>query len=402
MATKPFDLSSLYSDASVDLPTRVQKHAKYDFATAQPDPNSIPFEGLTDALKTMLDKQGTDLAFYPHAQGIPELRELIAAKLERDDKFKVSADDIVVVNGSAEANFVLIKALINPGDTVIMEHYVYSGTLSQMRKAGADVIGTPIDEDSIIPEEFEALVNRLTAEGRVPKLLYTIPEFQNPTGATLPTERREQIIEICRRHHIAIFEDECYTDLRYEGETQTSFRALDDSGMVSYVGSMSKILAPGLRLGYYVAEPELLRRAMSFRHTGTNHFTSLAVTEYLNREMYPHIDHINEVNRPKRDAMVSALGEYFGGTGTTWTNPKGSLYLWVTFPEHVNATDLMPIAFEAGVGFNSGASFAPNGDGDHCARLCFGYETVQKNSEGVALLAEVMEREGSFNKSPGN
>jgi DNA-binding transcriptional MocR family regulator len=172
--------------------------------------------------------------------------------------------------------------------------------------------------------------------------------------------------------------------------------------MVSYVGSMSKILAPGLRLGYYVAEPELLRRAMSFRHTGTNHFTSLAVAEYLNREMYPHIDHINEVNRPKRDAIVSALGEYFGGTGTTWTHPKGSLYLWVTFPEHVNATDLMPIAFEAGVGFNSGASFAPNGDGDHCARLCFGYETVQKNSEGVALLAEVMEREGSFKKSPGN
>ncbi len=401
MATQTFDLSDLYSENSVDTELKVPKHAKYDFATAQPDPTSIPFKGLTDALSSMLERQGTDLAYYPDARGIPELRELIAAKLERDDGFKTSPDNIAVVNGSAEANFLVIKALINPGDTVIMEHYVYSGTLAQFRKAGADVVGTPMDEDSIIPEELEALIKKLTAEGRKPKVLYTIPEFQNPTGATLPTERRKAILDICHRYHMALIEDECYTDLRYEGETQQSFRALDDSGIVTYVGSFSKILAPGLRLGYFVAGDELLRRALSFRHTGTNHFTSLAVYEFLNREMYEHIDHINAVNRPKRDAIISALGENFGGTGTQWTSPKGSLYLWLTFPEHVNATDLMPIAFEAGVGFNSGASFAPNGDGDHCARICFGYETPEKVRDGIALLSEVMDREGSFKVSPG-
>jgi len=297
-----------------------------------------------------------------------------------------------------EAGF---ASLVEPGDTVIMEHYVYSGTLAQFRKAGANVVGTPIDDDSIIPEDLEALIEKLTAEGKKPKVLYTIPEFQNPTGNTLPTSRRKQIIDICRRHHIVIIEDECYTDLRYEGETQVSFRSLDDSGMVIYVGSFSKILAPGLRLGYFVSDEETMRRALSFRMTGTNHFTSLAVYEFLNRQMYEHIDHINVLNRPKRDAMVSALGENFGGTGTTWSTPKGSLYLWVTFPEHVNATELMPIAFKAGVGFNSGASFAPNGDGDHCARLCYGYESPQKNRDGIALLAEIMEREGSFKVSPG-
>ena len=401
MATPTFDLSALYSKDSLDVEIKVPAHAKFDFATAQPDPGSIPFKGLTDALTTMLEKQGGDLAYYPDARGIPELRELIAAKLERDDGFKVSPDNIAILNGSAEANFTVIKALINPGDTVIMEHYVYSGTLAQFRKAGANVVGTPIDDDSIIPDDLEALIEKLTAEGKKPKILYTIPEFQNPTGNTLPTSRRKQIIDICRRHHVLIIEDECYTDLRYEGETQESFRSLDDSGMVIYVGSFSKILAPGLRLGYFVSDEETMRRALSFRMTGTNHFTSLAVYEFLNRQMYEHIDHINTLNRPKRDAMVSALGENFGGTGTTWSTPKGSLYLWVTFPEHVNATELMPIAFKAGVGFNSGASFAPNGDGDHCARLCYGYESPQKNRDGIALLAEIMEREGSFKVSPG-
>ena len=404
MASSLFSYDDLFSERSREVPrTAGVRHAKYDFAVAYPAPETVPLQGLMNGLKTGLDREGRDLAYYPHQQGLPELRELVSQKLERDRGFSVPPEDIVLTNGSGEANFFVIQALTNPGDMVITEEYVYSGTLNQLQRAEAEVVGTPIDDEGIIPEAFEELIVRLTGEGRKPKYLYTIPEFQNPTGSVMPQSRREQVLEICHRHNMPVLEDDCYVDLRYEGDTQPAYRALDDSGIVNYVASFSKILAPGLRLGYLTASPTVLNRAISFRPgSGPNQFAALAVMDYLQAEMYEHIEDVNSLLIQKRDAMVSAMGESFGGTGTTWSSPPGGLYVWVTFPEHVSAVDLQPIAFEAGIGFNSGRAFAPNNNGDHCARLCFGYESVAKNREGIELLAEVMHREGSFRAGPGD
>lgn len=404
MAPSTFSYDSLFSERSDDSPLPgAVSHAKYDFAVAYPDPATIPLEGLVEGLQRGLQREGPDLAYYPHRQGMPQLRELVADKLKRDRGFSVPADEIILTNGSGEANFMVIQALTNPGDTVIAEEYVYSGTLGQLRRAGATVVGTPIDDDGIIPDAFEELIEKLTQEGRRPKYLYTIPEFQNPTGSVLPKARRQRILEICHRHNMPVLEDDCYVDLRYDGDSEPSFRSLDDSGIVTYVASFSKILAPGLRLGYFTASEPVLRRALSFRPgSGPNQFAALAVYDYLRNDMYDHIAEIDQVLREKRDAMVTAMGEYFGGTGTRWSHPKGGLYVWVTFPEHVNVTEIQQKALEAGVGFHSGAIFAPNGNGDHCARLCFGYETPQKNRDGVALLAEVMDRAGAFKLAPGD
>lgn len=404
MPSPSFKYDQIFSDRSLNSPRGPSvKHAKYDFAVAYPAPETLPLQGLINGLKTGLDREGQDLAYYPDQQGLPELRELVSDKLGRDRGISAPPEDIVLTNGSGEANNLVIQALTNPGDVVITEEYVYSGTLNQLDRAEAVIVGTPIDDEGIIPDALEELIVRLTREGRSPKYLYTIPEFQNPTGSVMPRSRREQVLEICHRYSMPILEDDCYVDLRYEGTTEPAYGAIDDSGIVNYVASFSKILAPGLRLGYLTASPTVLDRAMSFRHgSGPNQFAALAVKDYLEAEMDEHIEDVNSLLVQKRDAMVSAMGESFGGTGTTWSNPDGGLYIWVAFPEHVNAVDLQPIAFEAGVGFNSGRAFAPNNNGDHCARLCFGYESVSKNREGIELLAEVMHREGLFKAGPGD
>jgi len=397
-----FSFDGLFSAKSEDTPVPDVVHAKYDFMVAYPAPETLPLDGLVDGLRAGLEREGRDLAYYPTAFGSRELRELVAEKLHNDRGFRVAPDQIMLTHGSGEANILVIQALTDPGDTVITEEYVYVGTLSQLRNAGADVVGTPIDDDGIIPEAFEELVVRLTREGRRPKYLYTIPEFQNPTGSTLPAERRRAIIDIARRHGMPILEDDCYVDLRVEGETQPSFRALDDTGMVVHVASFSKLLAPGLRMGYVTAPDDVLRRAHGMKSSGRpNQFTALAIEGFLREHLQEHKENAAALLRQKRDAMLSALGETLGGTGATWSRPEGGCYVWLTMPEHVSLAELQPIAFEAGVGYVPGDRFAPNNNGDNCARLCFAYESPQKNREGIELLARVLEANGAFRPAPG-
>ncbi|MBI4219161.1 MAG: PLP-dependent aminotransferase family protein [Chloroflexi bacterium] len=400
MPSSKFSYEGLFSSRSQDAPVRKVVHPKYDFVVAYPDPETVPLQGLTEGLKRGLDRDGKDLAYYPHPQGLPELRELVSAKLERDRGFKVTPEQVVITSGSSEANWMIIQALTNPGDTVIAEEFVYTGTLSQIRRAGANVVGTPLDDQGIIPAELEKLIKLLIKQGRRPKYLYTIPEFQNPTGSTLPKQRRDQILEVAHRYKMPILEDDCYVDLRIEGETQPAFRALDDSGLVNYVASFSKILAPGLRQGYFTVSDDVMRRALSFRAGGgPSQFTSYGVAEYLQKYMYPHIDEINDVQRRKRDAMLSALGEYFGGMGAKWSRPEGGLYIWLEMPSEYDMTALQPVCFEAGVGYAAGSNFAPNGNGDNCARLCYGHPSPQYDREGIALLAEVLARQMAGKKA---
>ncbi|MFH1834144.1 MAG: PLP-dependent aminotransferase family protein, partial [bacterium] len=228
--TGTFSYEGLFSAGSSDEPIPGSGHAKYDFATAYPAPETLPLEGLMEGLRRGLEREGRDLAYYPVPLGSPELRALVAEKLYTDRGFRVSPDQILLTHGSGEANVLVIQALTNRGDTVITEEYVYMGTLRQLRNYGADVVGTPIDDLGIIPEALEELIVRLSREGRRPKYLYSIPEFQNPTGSTLPVERRREILEIAGCHGMPIIEDDCYVDLRIEGEAQPSFRSLDDSG----------------------------------------------------------------------------------------------------------------------------------------------------------------------------
>ncbi len=401
--TTRFSYEGRFSDTSVDTPIVTSTHAKYDFGTAYPPPETAPLNGLLEGLLDGLEREGRDLVYYIDASGNRALREFTAGKLEADRGIKVDPDDIYITAGSGEANFCLIHALTDPGSTVVTERFVYGGTFSQLRTWGCDIVGAPLDDDGLIPEALDELFTDLTSQGRKPRLLYTIPENQNPTGSTLPTARRRQILDICHRRGIPMLEDDCYVDLRFAGQMQESFRGMDDSGLVSHVASYSKILLPGLRLGYFVAAPEVRARAVGFRTSSTaNHFASLAVEGYLAEHMQEHKDALAVALRQKRDAMVSSLGENFGGTGAKWSEPEGGCYCWLEMPEGTDMAGIRDTAFAAGVGYGAGPNFAPNGDGQNFARLCFAYESPEKNREGIAVLAQILDDQGMLRRAPGD
>ncbi len=397
--TQKFAYDDLYSERSEAAPARTVAHAKYDFAVAYPAPETLPMYGMIDALKAKVDSDGEqvarEMAYYPHALGSPELREYTSEKLKADRDIDVDADGIVLTAGSGEANGLLIQAITNPGDVVLTEQFVYGGTLSQLGKFKADVVGSPVDEQGLIPGALEDTIKRLTADGRRPKWLYTIPESQNPMGSTLPEARRREILEICHRYSMPILEDDCYVDLRFEGEAQPAFRTLDDSGIVMYVASFSKLIAPGLRMGYFVAPPELMERALSFKlGSGPNQFAAYAITGFLKEGLQRHRDTFNPVLKQKSDAMQKGLSEHFGGSGATWSKPQGGCYAWLTMPEGADISAIRDEVFDGGVGYLAGTNFAPNGDGQNMARLCFAFETPEKNFDGIALLAQLFRKHG--------
>ncbi len=392
--TGRFSYDGLFSKDMPATPPSPFPTAKYDFAVAYPDPDTIPLEGLVDSLKTALDREGRDLAYYPDAAGLLSLRQLVAGKLARDRGMTVDPEHVVMTSGSSEAIGMLIQALTDPGDTVLTEEYVYLGTLRQLRRYGVNVVGVPCDDGGIVPEALEEKLADLRAQDRVVKFLYTIPTFQNPLGWTMSLERRRTLLEITGEHGVPVFEDDCYVDLRFEGEDVASFHSMDDTGRVIYVGSFSKILAPGMRMGYMVAPPEVLHRALSGRSGGgPSQFSALAIEEYLKHNMYSHIAEENEGLRVKRDAMLASLGENFGSSAT-WNAPEGGLYVWLRLPEGADLAAVQAQVMAEGVSYYNGSQFSPEGKGVNCARLCFGHPSAETVYDGVAELARVLDRHG--------
>ena len=395
MPDHSFNYDGLYSRNAVAIPRGENRHAKYDFAVAYPDPDTLPLSGLADSLRVALEREGRDLALYPVSAGLPALREWLAEKLAQDRQMTVSPEDLVLTSGSGEAIAMLIGALTDPGDVLLTEEYVYLGTLRAMRRFGADVRSVKCDPEDIIPEALESTLADLTAQGKKVKFLYTIPVFQNPLGWTMTRERRVKTLEITARYGVPVLEDDCYVDLRFEGEDVTSFHSLDgNSGRVLYVGSFSKIVAPGMRLGYMAAPAEVIQRAMSFKGGGgVNQFAALAVQEYVKGNLDAHIAEQNQALWVKRDAMLAALGENFGDAAR-WSRPEGGLYIWLEMPEEVDLAALQEQVFQQGVGYYNGTMFSPEGRGANCARLCFGHPTAETVSAGVAELARILAGHG--------
>ena len=391
-----FSYDSLFSATSRDAPPGSFRHAKYDFAVAYPDPDTLPLAELVDSLKSGFEREGRDLAYYSDSSGYPELRRLVAEKLARERNMKVVADDVVLTSGSGEAIGIVIQALTNPGDVVLTEEFVYLGTLNQMRRYGADVVGVKCDDDGILPDDLESVITDQTTKGKKVKYLYTIPTFQNPMGWTMNLERRKQVLEVTGKHGIPVFEDDCYADLRFEGEDVTSFHSLDETGRVIYVGSFSKIIAPGMRMGYLVAPQEVINRAWSFKSGGAvSQFTALAVAEYMKGGIDQHIEAQNRSLMAKRDAMLASLGENFGGS-VTWTTPQGGLYVWVKFPEGTDLAAVQEQSYQEGVGYYNGTQFSPSGQGANYVRLCFGHPSAETVYEGIGELARVLDRNGVY------
>lgn len=398
--SQAFSYESLYAkNAAEPKSLGMGKRGKYDFAVAYPDPDSIPLDGLLKSLKVAFDEEGGDLSLYAHPQGYTPLREFVANKLERDRAIRVTADDIILGNGSSDPIHMVLTTLVDPDDVVITEDFVYGGTLAQMRRFHADIRGVACDNEGMLPDALEQVITTAIAEGKPPKLIYTVPTFQNPQGWTMSLERRKAMVALSQKYNVPILEDDCYADVRFEGQDVTSLHALDGTGRVMYVASFSKIIAPGLRLGYLTAPTEILERAMGAKSGGSvNTMASFAVHRFATTELYSHIEEINDIQKDRRDAMLAALDEHFGDQAT-WSRPDGGLFIWLKLNSGADVEALRNKILEtADVGYLPGTVFSPDQQsGKDCMRLCFGYNTPEDIREGIAQLAKALRAEGALN-----
>ena len=396
-STNQFSYESLFADGLPEGRSRqVAARVKYDFAVAYPDPETIPGDELVESLAAAMREEAAGLALYPIAQGYLPLREYVTEKLASDRGIATHPDNVYLGEGSSQVIHLLCQALLDPGDVVLADEFFYSGTLNMFRGMGADVRGVIGDDDGMLPDALDEAIVAATDEGKKIKFVYLIPTFQNPQGWTMSLERRKAILEVTGRHGIVVFEDDCYVDLRFEGENVHSIRSLDDSGRVLYVGSFSKIIAPGVRMGYVEAPDEVLDRIPTIKAGGgINELTAMTIHRFGKNVLPDHLDHMLDIQQAKRDAMLAALGESFGSTATC-VKPDGGLYLWVKMPEGTDLEACREDAAEAGVLYQSGVIFSPTGEGRNYARLCFGYNSTTEIHEGIAKLADVVDAHGGL------
>lgn len=406
MSATLIDYSKLYSADLPDPAPRWAPFPKYYFIGGNNDPEQIPIEGLVEAAASVLRRDGDKLAIYNLGlgpQGYPGLRAFVADKCKRHRGIEAPIDDIMITTGSGQGIDMISKLLVNPGDTVLTEEYCYQGAMNRFRKIGAKLLGMTLDADGIVIDALALQLADLKAQGITPKFIYTIPTIQNPTASILPLDRRHALIKLAREYNVAIFEDECYADLLWEGvEAPPALYALDP-GCVIHLGSFSKSLAPALRLGYVIAGWEIMSRLLPLKgDSGTGALDQMVVAEYFSQNFDRHLGHLNGVLRDKLDTMTEAVAREFGHAAECWA-PKGGIFLWIKLPAEVDVRKLIKPAADAGIIFNAGPDWAVSAhNSSNCLRLCFAMPDKQTIRDGVAELARVCYEQTGIPLRSGN
>lgn len=357
-----------------------------------PYPESFPVAALRSAVETVLDEEAADVLQYGGGEYVERLHDGILAH-EAVHDVDATRDELLVTNGATHALDAIGATFLDPGDEVLVESPSFVWSLAVLDNHGAELTGVDLDEDGLDPDALEALLEHRKAAGRpIPKLLYTIPSFQNPTGATLTRERRERVLELAQQYDFLVVADDAYGELRFEGESPPPLSALDGSGRVIRLGTVSKTIAPGVRTGWIVAHEALTEQIGHMAAGGTNTFTQSVLGRYFDAGHYePTLGGLLEGYETRRDAMIDALERHLP-PGSSWTEPKGGFFLWVTLPEGVDAEDMLPLAAEEGVTYLPGERFyVDDGAGTRSLRLSFSHVTPDELDEGVAALARATE-----------
>ena len=359
---------------------------------------ALPLDAVGEMLGRLASEQGTTSLQYGIGQGTIELRERICDVMALsgiDASVGASPDDVVVTVGGQQALDLLARLFLDPGDVVLAEGPTYVGALGVFQAAQAQVVHVAMDDDGLIPEALELAIAEVARSGRRAKFLYTIPTFQNPAGVTLTDERRERVLDICERAGLLVVEDDPYGQLSFEGEAPLPLRARRREG-VFYLSTFSKTFAPGLRVGWILAPHavrEKLVMATEAQILCPSSFAQAAVTGYLTTMPWrEQIKTYREVYRERRDALLDALSDLMPA-GTTWTSPKGGLFVWATLPEGLDSKAMMPRAIAARVAYVPGTGFYADGTGAGNMRLNFSFPPPDRIREGVRRLAGVMEQE---------
>lgn len=362
-------------------------------AGGMPYVSALPQELVLGAVDRTVHDHGAVALQYGSGQGTPRLREQILEVMALEG-IRASVDDVVVTTGSQHALELMSKLFLDPGDVVIAEGPSYVTALTVFRSFQADVVHSPMDSDGIVPQALRETIARVKAEGRAIKLLYLIPSFQNPMGVTLSWERRMEVLEIARENDILVLEDNPYGLLYFDQAPPQAMRSVDEEGVV-YLGTFSKTLAPGLRVGWAVA-PHAIREKLVLANEAAilspSSFSQTVISEYLSAtDWRGQIDVFRGVYRERRDAMLSALSEQL--PSLTWTVPNGGFYVWLTLPSHLDSKAMLPRAVKELVAYTPGTAFYADGGGRNAMRLSFCYPTPDFIREGIRRLATVINGE---------
>jgi DNA-binding transcriptional MocR family regulator len=362
-------------------------------AGGMPFVSALPQDLVISAMDRVMVEKGAIALQYGSCQGVPLLREQILDVMALEG-IRANADDVVVTTGSQHALELVSKLFLDPGDVVLSEGPSYVTAMVIFKSYQAEVEHVPMDEHGLIPQALREHIARLKAAGKTMKLLYTIPSFHNPAGVTLSWERRVEILQIARENNILVLEDNPYGLLYFDQPAPDAMRSVEEDGVI-YLGTFSKTLAPGFRVGWALA-PHAIREKLVLANEAAvlspSSFTQLVISEYLSTADWKgQIDTFRGVYRERKNAMLNALDEFL--PDLTWTNPHGGFYVWVTLPERLDSKAMLPRAVKELVAYTPGTAFFADGDGRQNMRLSFCYPTPDNIRVGIRRLATVIRGE---------
>jgi 2-aminoadipate transaminase len=387
-------------DFAPDLPAPAVKWSgfpKYNFVGGHNDADHVPVDDLIAAATAVLAREGSTLATYglnSGPLGYRPLREFLADKLRGHAGIVCSADEILLTSGSLQGIDLVNGVLVRSGDTVVIEQDNYGGVLTRLARIGAKPVGIPLDREGMKTEALANALDDLKRRDVRPKYIYTIPTVQNPTGTIMSEGRRAELLRLAGTHGVPIFEDECYSDLIWDGRRPPALYAMANGGGVIHVGSFSKSISPALRVGYLVAKWEILSRILALKtDAGSGALEQMVLAEYCNAHFAEHVPKLNRALRGKLETLMEALAEQFG-TAAEFEDPPGGIFLWVKLPDRVDTQKLAQVALAEGIAINPGPEWSADKErGKTRLRLCFANPSKQAIREGVAALAQICHRE---------
>jgi 2-aminoadipate transaminase len=371
--------------------------AKYNFSGGHNDADCVPVDALIAASAAVLKREGRTLATYGLESGplgYRPLRTFLAAKLREHAGIACDPDEILITSGSLQAIDLVNGILLSSGDTVLIEQETYAGALTRLARRGVNAVGIPLDREGLRVDALASALDDLKRRNIRAKYIYTIPTVQNPTGAIMGQARREALLALAHAHGVPIFEDECYSDLVWDGRRPPALYALSKSQGVIHIGSFSKSVAPALRVGYIVAPWELLSRMLALKtDAGSGAMEQMMLAEFCAGHFEQHLPALTKGLRGKLETMMDALAEQFG-TAAELEAPAGGIFLWVKLPDAVDTVRLAQAALAAGIALNPGPEWVTDKSyGKSRLRLCFANPSHGAIRAGVAALAEVCRRE---------
>lgn len=365
------------------------------FAGGFPAAEAFPVPLIEKITQRMFRNDYSGLQYGP-TEGLEELRRQIALKMDAEG-VPSQVDNILVTNGSQQALDLVSKIFLDPGDYVLVEQPGYVGGLNAIGNYQARKVGIPMDDDGL---RIDIMANRLkdmASKGQRPKFIYTVPNFQNPTGVTLSLERRRGLLDLAREYDFLILEDNPYGHISFEQESVPHMKTMDEEGRVIYLGSFSKILVPGARVGWVVATPTIIRQ-LAIAKQGTDLCSSslgmkLVLESVLSGELDAHIESLKVIYRRRRDTMLEALARYMPSE-VHWTHPQGGFFVWLRLPSYIDTKALLPFALEEEkVAYVSGKGFYVDGTGHNTIRLAYSQAPEAHITEGIHRLSKVIRRQ---------